>query len=611
MKMPNDSAGVSRAMKRFFLEFTLRTEGVSYFLVVPMLFFYVWANMSFSDAQLSLFIKIVIIAVVIVNTVTNINNILIIKPIKAYFTKTLRGEEVSEAGYSAAHDRFYALPYHHAFWSFLRWIFGLSFVIVSMNMFGDLRPSQHFNMWMIVLIVSPFSSLMYFFLTDLYIQKLTNLGLFAEKPPAERRRRMRLFTKLAASFMVLTLVPFGILLAFFIIFIADMQIDRTIVYVKIAITGLIGFLCAFFVAVIITRTIMDKVRIILGLMRGVGQGDLGVDAGRIAVVDELSAINRSAIRAKESLRDMVAAIIASSSTLGECNRNLVDSSGTLLATASHGASVVEQTSAAYEELSATFQGNMERIRRQMEYTNSVRENIAELASKGDALADKTLHLQERARGTMGIVQESEQLMDESVRSLDELAGYVGNIDDMAQMINDIADKINLLALNAAIEAARAGEHGKGFAVVADEINKLADQTTSLSKDIRNNISEHSRKIRVELDHMNRVVGAFREVRTSIVETDAVINEVAVFTGEQRILSGGIRGKIGDLDGIANEIHLASQEQMATNEEVAAAINSITEMSQKTNDNAEIVKKFADALGGIADDLQTQISEFKL
>ncbi|MDY0871847.1 globin-coupled sensor protein [Dongia rigui] len=74
--------------------------------------------------------------------------------------------------------------------------------------------------------------------------------------------------------------------------------------------------------------------------------------------------------------------------------------------------------------------------------------------------------------------------NESVATLEQAAGHIGNV---VRLIDDIAGHTNLLALNATIEAARAGDAGRGFQIVAAEVKGLSRQTAEATNQISSEI----------------------------------------------------------------------------------------------------------------------------
>ena len=85
--------------------------------------------------------------------------------------------------------------------------------------------------------------------------------------------------------------------------------------------------------------------------------------------------------------------------------------------------------------------------------------------------------------TAGTMNELKNASAKAAAAMSSLEERSSQVEEIVDTIEDIADQTNLLALNAAIEAARAGEHGRGFAVVAGEVRKLAERSSSATKEI--------------------------------------------------------------------------------------------------------------------------------
>jgi len=183
------------------------------------------------------------------------------------------------------------------------------------------------------------------------------------------------------------------------------------------------------------------------------------------------------------------------------------------------------------------------------------------------------------------------------KKIEELSAKTNEVSTVLEIITQIADQTNLLALNAAIEAARAGEQGRGFAVVADEVRNLATRTGQ------------------SIDEIQPTIISLQETATealkSMVDVSQQANEKAENVANVANLLTDIADQISELDELNAQISTAAHQQNLAADEINENVINISDVAEKSADDAIKGEDISRSLLELANQLSTQVNRFKL
>lgn len=214
--------------------------------------------------------------------------------------------------------------------------------------------------------------------------------------------------------------------------------------------------------------------------------------------------------------------------------------------------MVAKTSASIEEMGASI----EEVSANIQSTNQITAEAANIATNGKNIVYQTVDSMKTIASKVKMISEV----------IEELNARSNEINEIVGVIEEVADQTNLLALNAAIEAARAGEAGKGFAVVADEIRKLAERTSSATKEIAQMIRKVQESTQKAVESTE--VG-MREVEKGLNLSDQ--SEKALDKINQGVMQ---------VSHIMEEISLAIQQQAQGTHQIIEAVNEMRETTEQ-------------------------------
>jgi methyl-accepting chemotaxis protein len=334
--------------------------------------------------------------------------------------------------------------------------------------------------------------------------------------------------------------------------------------------------------VVFARSLGRRMTGSVEFVREIAAGDLTVSAPQDTRDDELGELIAAMSDMRDRLLEMAVSIQSVAAQLSLGAGQVSKSSAQIAHAVTEQRTQAEQVASALEEMTASVR----------EVTHNC-SHAAERATHTGTLASESRNT---VASVAGEVRELSSEAQRNALAIQDLGERSRKITQIVTLIEELAGQTNLLALNAAIESARAGEHGRGFAVVAGEVRRLAERTTSATKEISAAVGSIQKGT---ADAVQGIQNSTGRVQKSVATADAAADSLNILDTS----TAEMRQRI-------EQIAQAAGEQSEASSLVGKSMNQIAASIASSSEGAEEAARTAEELVSLAEKLKEQAAQFK-
>lgn len=299
-------------------------------------------------------------------------------------------------------------------------------------------------------------------------------------------------------------------------------------------------------------------------------------------LDEIHTMQVAARTMTEELRGVVAVLQRDVAALASSTSRVADTAGESASTATAQASIFAEINTTVEKIQQTSRATADRSQQVADASNDALEKGKQGAEVLSEAADVMKTIAER------VSRLAERLEAQKKQNVE--------ISAILQSVNDLAEQSNLLAINASIEAAKAGSHGRGFAVVANEVRVLSEKSKNATTQIDGILGEMQRS-------SSDLIEAAKESKAR-VDDGHMAAETIIH------IIDGLLSVLEQNSCYAREISAASEQQAASIQQVADAMEYVAAGGQHAASNARTLEQSVGELRELGQRLQSVVSTYR-